>query len=220
MKNYSCSICGYNYIEKSENQFESLPSNWECPICNASKKAFIVQNENNTIENENIEPTNYSINTNSKDNALSNFSNLEISVICSNLAKGCEKQYLLNESLIFSELADCFKQKTNNIPIENIEKLLSFVNADIENNIQSAMDISSKQKDRGAMRALTWSSKVSLIQKSLLNRYLESGEEFLTDKKIYVCSICGFIHIGNELPDLCPVCKVTNKKFDEIKENN
>ena len=38
---YVCSVCGYNYDEKAENkEFDKLPHDWNCPICNAPKTAF------------------------------------------------------------------------------------------------------------------------------------------------------------------------------------
>ena len=32
-----------------------------------------------------------------------------------------------------------------------------------------------------------------------------------------VCTVCGYIHEGNEPPEVCPVCKVGADKFDELK---
>lgn len=29
----------------------------------------------------------------------------------------------------------------------------------------------------------------------------------------YVCSVCGYVHIGTEPPNYCPVCKVPADKF-------
>lgn len=44
MKKYVCQVCGYVYDEETEGvKFEDLPSNWVCPICGASKDAFIEQ---------------------------------------------------------------------------------------------------------------------------------------------------------------------------------
>ena len=38
---YTCSVCGYQYEEKFEkSEFEKLPEDWHCPICNAPKSAF------------------------------------------------------------------------------------------------------------------------------------------------------------------------------------
>ena len=33
--------------------------------------------------------------------------------------------------------------------------------------------------------------------------------------KKFVCSVCGYVHEGNEAPDACPVCKVPKEKFVE-----
>ena len=54
------------------------------------------------------------------------------------------------------------------------------------------------------------------ILKSLLTRYAQEGEAMLTDTQVYVCTICGFVYVGNDLPDVCPVCKVPNFKFEKI----
>ena len=48
------------------------------------------------------------------------------------------------------------------------------------------------------------------ILKSLIN------EDIPTDKKIFVCEVCGFVYIGNEKPEICPVCKVPNFKLVEV----
>ena len=29
----------------------------------------------------------------------------------------------------------------------------------------------------------------------------------------YVCSVCGYVHEGNEAPEVCPICKVPAEKF-------
>ena len=68
--------------------------------------------------------------------------------------------------------------------------------------------------DRGAKRALVWSEKVTRILKSLLARYQKEGEAFFENTNVYVCTICGFVYIGDILPDVCPVCKVPNWKFE------
>ncbi len=36
--------------------------------------------------------------------------------------------------------------------------------------------------------------------------------------KKFVCVICGYIHEGNEPPEICPVCKADKSKFEEMKE--
>ncbi|MGI6072146.1 MAG: rubredoxin-like domain-containing protein [Lachnospiraceae bacterium] len=53
--------------------------------------------------------------------------------------------------------------------------------------------------------------------KSLLIRYETEGEKILESADIYVCSICGFVYIGDAAPDICPVCKVSDWKFDKME---
>ena len=36
--------------------------------------------------------------------------------------------------------------------------------------------------------------------------------------KKFVCSVCGYVHYGNEAPDQCPQCKAPKEKFVEKKE--
>ena len=38
-------------------------------------------------------------------------------------------------------------------------------------------------------------------------------------KKKFVCTVCGYVHEGNEAPAECPVCHVKADKFKEVKED-
>ena len=35
-------------------------------------------------------------------------------------------------------------------------------------------------------------------------------------EKKFTCTICGYIHIGNNLPEICPQCKQPKEKFNEV----
>ena len=37
--------------------------------------------------------------------------------------------------------------------------------------------------------------------------------------KKFVCSVCGYVHEGNEAPEKCPLCKVTKDKFNEVVDD-
>ena len=56
----------------------------------------------------------------------------ELSAICSNLAKGCEKQYLAEEMELFLKLAGYFKSKAAPADTENTGDLLAMVSKDLE----------------------------------------------------------------------------------------
>ena len=38
----------------------------------------------------------------------------------------------------------------------------------------------------------------------------------LENSGVWVCTICGFVYVGDALPEVCPVCKVPNRKFEKI----
>jgi pyruvate oxidase len=46
MTKYRCTVCNYIYDEEKEKtEFSASPSNWVCPVCGASKNAFIILTE-------------------------------------------------------------------------------------------------------------------------------------------------------------------------------
>ena len=38
--------------------------------------------------------------------------------------------------------------------------------------------------------------------------------------KKFVCSVCGYVHVGDEAPDACPQCKAPKAKFNEQSETS
>lgn len=47
MKKYRCTICGYIYDEAKEGKpFASLPADWACPLCGATKDLFVEVKDN------------------------------------------------------------------------------------------------------------------------------------------------------------------------------
>lgn len=210
MGKFKCMICGYMHDESTDGLFEELAPNWVCPICGAEKALF--EAEEGTVQ----------VKTEVKREIVHDeheLSALELSVICSNLARGCEKQYLQEEAKLFLSLSENFKSGAVYNETEKMETLLDLVKEDLDDKFPLVLDIATKEKDRGALRAYTWSNKVSMFGKSLLERYQTLGDKMLENTKVYVCTICGFIYLGDDLPNVCPVCKVPNNKFEEIGDN-
>lgn len=214
MKKYVCKICGYIYDEANEKvKFDDLPDDWKCPLCGAPKSMFqLLEEESENIKEKNIE------NNPVVEEDMREMTYGELSALCSNLSRGCEKQYLSRESELFKKLSDYYdkKSKEKNEDNYNIDALIDKINNDLETNYKKAREISEKEKDRGALRIITWGEKVTLILKPLLTSYQSKGEDSFKDKKIYVCDICGFIYVGNEVPSICPICKVPSFKILEI----
>ncbi len=209
MRKFICSVCGYIY-EESNGTFEDLPKDWVCPICGATKEAFEIQSESIVIDKK-------SYSTMKEVSDIKEMSALEVSALCTNLARGCEKQYKPEEATLFNDLGAYFKGITPAAENPDFSKLLDLIEENLNEDIPYAIAAASDNKDRGAMRALVWDEKVTRILKSLLLRYQKQGESMLENTGIYVCTICGFIYIGDKLPELCPVCKVPNWKFEKIE---
>ncbi|NLO86273.1 MAG: rubredoxin, partial [Clostridiales bacterium] len=148
---------------------------------------------------------------------MKELSPLEVSALCTNLARGCEKQYKPEEAALFNELAGYFKSISAPAEGPQFAQLLELIEKDLAEGFPNTNAVASDVKDRGALRALVWSEKVTRILKSIINRYQKEGDAMLENTGVYVCTICGFIYIGDTLPEICPVCKVPNWKFEKIE---
>jgi rubredoxin len=220
LRKFECTICGYIYDEAKGipdagiapgTSWDDLPEDWTCPLCGASKAEF--KEQNGSAAKTDAAP----IPTLAVPADMKELSPLEMSALCTNLAKGCEKQYKLEEAALFIELASYYKKAATPAVDPDFDQLMILIEKDLSENLPNANAAASAEHDRGAKRALVWSEKVTRILGSILERYQNEGDAMLLNTGVYVCTICGFIYIGNELPDLCPVCKVPNWKFEKIE---
>jgi rubredoxin len=220
MAKYVCTVCGFVYDEAkglSEagiapgTRWEDLPDDFVCPLCGAEKSEFEKQEDSVPVREKKSQPAMDS------PADMRELSPLEISALCTNLARGCEKQYKPEEAALFRELADYFKSASAPAEVPDFSQLLDLIEKDLTEGFPNANAVASAAKDRGALRALVWSEKVTRILKSLLTRYQKMGDAMLEDTGVYVCTICGFVYIGDKLPEVCPVCKVPNWKFEKVE---
>lgn len=205
---YICRICGYVYDEAKEKlPFSELPDTWKCPWCSAAKSEFKPEEAKEVAE---------PVVSSYEEANLKELSAGQLAALCSNLARGCEMQYKAEEAALFKKLADYFTAIVPPVNDASVEKLAAVLQSDIENypSVRATADASS---DRGAARVCVWGEKVTKMLSSLVNRYLKEGESMLADTSIWVCTICGFVYVGDNLPKLCPVCKVADWKFEKIE---
>ena len=211
MRKYRCTICGYIYDDSKEKiKFEDLPDDWKCPACGAPKSLFeeIKEEKEKIKEEEKVEIIE------EVDDDLRELSNYEISLICSNLAKASEKQYLEEEKDLFRELSRHYEE-LESAKTGSLDDVINMVNSDI-NSFSKAMEVFSKYDDRGAKRVVNWASKSTNIMKVVIDTYKEKGIDYIKNNKIWVCDICGFIYVGDNAPKVCPVCRVPSVKILEV----
>lgn len=205
---YVCQICGYVYDDAKEKiPFDQLPEDWKCPLCGAAKADFKPEASDEKKEMPTVAPM---------EADLTKLSAGQLAALCSNLARGCEKQYHEEEAGLFRALADYFTAAMPAVNDPTVEKLAADLRADVESyaGVRAAADASG---DRGAARVCVWGEKVTRMLSSLVGRYLTEGEKLLEGTNIWVCSVCGFVYIGDQAPELCPVCKVPAWKFEKIE---
>lgn len=213
---YKCSICGYVYDDAQEGvPFASLPEDWQCPLCGAPKSAFEPVEEQvpppapapAEAPKAPVRPV---------DEGARALSIGQMAALCSNLARGCEKQYMPEEQRLFSELAAWFTSHTPQVEDATVQEIAAQLQQDIASFPQLNQTCAA-QADRGALRVLTWSEKATRMLSSLVSRYQKEGDALLSATEIWVCSVCGFVYIGKDAPELCPICKVPSWKFIHIE---
>jgi len=216
MKVYVCSVCGFEYDEAAGlpdsgispgTKWEDLPDGWECPLCGAPKGAFEVK----TVEKVSAAP----VGGETPARRAGGMTAGQMSALCSNFAKGCEKQYRTEESALFAELAAYFEGRMQRPQDADLSSLAAKVSEDLPS-YPAANAVAAEKADRGALRALKWGEKVTTIGQSVLRRYDGKGAALLENTNIHVCEICGFVYIGDAPPDVCPVCKVPKLKIATV----
>jgi len=220
MREFVCSVCGYVYSEANglpeagiapSTRWEDLPNDWVCPLCGAVKAEF---QERGT---DGAKPEPILAEPAQAPDDLQELNTMQLSALCSNLARGCEKQYKAEESALFATLADYFRSAAQPADDPSVGKLSELIGKDLSEGIPAANAAATGAKDRGAMRALVWNEKVTKILKSLLARYEREGDAMLQNTGVYVCVICGFVYVGNEPPAICPVCKAPSWKLEKAE---
>ena len=206
---YVCSICGYIYDEKREDiPFSQLSDAWTCPLCGAAKSLFVPEQK--------VEAPKMSTAPVLMDEDMTQLSVGALAALCSNLARGCEKQYKDEEAALFREIADYFTAAMLEVPDASVGLLEELLKRDLEQGYPAVSGAAKAEGDRGTQRICVWGEKVTNILHSLVERYQREGEAFLRGKQIWVCSVCGFVYVGDKPPVICPVCKVPDWKFDKL----
>ncbi len=219
MAKYVCPICGYTYDEAAGRPedgiapgtpWQDLPDDWPCPLCGAPKSVFEGQSKP-TLKITPVVGV-----AEAQEEPLRELSMGELAALCTNLAKGCEKQYRTEEAELLSQLAEYYESRIPKGEARDFSQLLALIEQEVSSEYPAAKEVATVNQDRGSLRALTWGEKVSRILTSLLGKYERQGDAMLDGTNVYVCEICGFVYIGNEPPEICPICKVPSLKITMI----
>lgn len=210
MSKWVCGVCGYVYDEEKEGvPFDQLPEDWVCPLCGAGKGAFAPQRPQAEKKTP-ASPVPFT-------GEMRQLNPGELSAVCSNLARGCEKQYLEREAALFREIADYLSAAAPPAEGAGMDGLMELIGKDLEQGYPGLSGAAAAAGDRGTQRVCVWGEKVTRMLDALLTRYQREGESFLKDTRVWICTVCGFIYVGDSAPELCPVCKVPAWKFESVE---
>ena len=175
---YICTICGYIYDEAKEGRtFKGLPDSWVCPVCGAAKNAFKADENSKPLSGAEASGaaaeagSDFEADKKNTDNAFSEtmahagngaeeefdedmkkLSSGELAALCSNLARGCEKQYMAMEAALFKEIADYFSTTAPAVPETDIEHLAALFKKDLESGYPELFNEADSAWDRGTKR--------------------------------------------------------------------
>lgn len=221
---YVCTVCGYIYDDAEQDvPFSELPESWVCPLCGAPKALFELMEEApakpaaGEIQLAEVQTEQPAAEIAEEDGEeLKKLSPMEISALFSNLARGCEKQYQQEAMNCFKQLADYFEASAPKETDVSFERLAKLVKNDLDVNYKKYRAEAEAEGDRGTLRAIVWGEKVTKMAQSLIDRYNREGAAFLENTNLYICTVCGFMYLGENPPALCPVCKVPSWKFEKV----
>ena len=150
----------------------------------------------------------------------------ELEAVCSNLSKTCAKQMRQEEADLFGKLSSYYgkqspkqaKELAKEKTVTSFKDLSSLIEQDLTQGYAKATKVLQTEGDRGALRSLVWGEKATKLLKSLLTRYEKQGNALLENTSVFVCDICGFVYVGAEPPEVCPVCKVPSFKILPVRK--
>lgn len=150
---YVCKICGYVYDDDQQAvPFAELPDSWTCPLCGAAKSDFEPQGSPAPAAARHQTPVQL-------DGDMYKLSVGELSAVCSNLARGCEKQYKPEEAGLFTQLATYFADITPAEETAGVAALSQLIQNDLTSGYGDIRSTAGERQDRGALRVCVWGEK-------------------------------------------------------------
>ena len=135
---YVCSVCGYIYDETRESvPFADLPPSWKCPVCKAAKTAFAPEHRAEGRPRP-PEPPAAAPAAARRDGERWELSPGVLAALCSNLARGCEKQYKAEEAALFRQLAEACTAAAPPEPEADLSRLAELIRDDLERGYPAA----------------------------------------------------------------------------------
>lgn len=224
---YRCPTCDYVFDDAAGiphwgippgTRWERLPGHWVCPGCRARKINFVPAQSvfSPSSRTDASKQMKIAIEDTTHREDTYEMSYGALSALCSSLANSCERQFLSREAGQFAVLAEYYETHAQAPADASVDRLLTLAERDLSDAFARADAAADAAEDRGAKRILKWNRGVTRASNSLLSRYKSQGDKLLQNKSVYICEVCGYIHIGDTSPPFCPVCRAHDFKFSKV----
>ncbi len=103
--------------------------------------------------------------------------------------------------------------------MENLQSAKDGESFEIEEMYPAYNAIALLQEEKGALRSIHYAEEAEKIHDALYEEAIANMKESkdFRNGTVYICPICGYTHVGEDLPDKCPVCGIPNTKFKSFK---
>lgn len=101
--------------------------------------------------------------------------------------------------------------------VENVKAALAGETYEIESMYPEFIKAAQEEGEKAAEISFTGANEVEKVHQKQFTKALEKIEvgEDIEEKEYHVCPVCGNLFDG-ELPDNCPICKVSKEKFIQM----
>jgi len=101
---------------------------------------------------------------------------------------------------------------------ENLEAAKAGEDYEVDEMYFSFLAVADLQEDKGAIKTMTYAQEAEKIHSDLYavaRAAVEAGED-IAEATVWICPICGYTVLGDDVPERCPVCRALRKVFEEF----
>lgn len=101
---------------------------------------------------------------------------------------------------------------------ENLQEGIEGESFEVDEMYPAYDAIAKLQGEKGAEKSIHYAIEAEKIHKAYYEEAkdaVKSGKDMNIDA-VYICPICGYTHVGEDVPDHCPVCNAPKDKFKKF----
>ncbi len=101
---------------------------------------------------------------------------------------------------------------------ENLQSAIDGENFEVHEMYPAYDAVAKLQEEKGAQRTIHFALEAEKIHAALYQKAKQSVDAGKDPQlgNIYICPVCGYTHVGDDLPEKCPVCGVSSDKFKKF----